>query len=90
MSNLIMSVSVGLDSVGSTATGGTFLQEACPTQEGGEFSCRPLKYRLADSYCNNVQNPRWGNAYTSYARLIPAHYDDGEQVTTIFTLIYIT
>lgn len=36
------------------------------------------KYRTADGTCNNVLNPRWGSSHTTFIRLIPADYGDGE------------
>lgn len=39
--------------------------------------CKPKKYRSISGYCNNVQNPRWGNSYSQYARLLPPAYEDG-------------
>ncbi|CAG0880270.1 unnamed protein product [Cyprideis torosa] len=53
----------------------TILGEACPVQV--DFPCQPRKYRAYNGYCNNVQNPRWGNANTRYLRFLPPNYADG-------------
>ena len=58
----------------------TVLSDHCLTEEG--VTCPPLKYRNADSNCNNVQNPRWGSSYTSYGRLLNARYADGNSSLT--------
>jgi hypothetical protein len=55
---------------------GTILGEQCPVQV--DFPCQPRKYRAYNGYCNNVQNPRWGNANTRYLRFLPAEYSDGK------------
>lgn len=43
-----------------------------------DFPCQPRKYRAHSGYCNNVQNPTWGNANIKYLRFLPADYADGE------------
>ena len=43
-----------------------------------DFPCQPRKYRAYNGYCNNVQNPRWGNANTRYLRFLPPDYSDGK------------
>ncbi|KAG9510980.1 Chorion peroxidase [Fragariocoptes setiger] len=35
-----------------------------------------LLYRTYDGSCNNLAHPNWGAAWTAYARLLPAIYDD--------------
>ncbi|XP_046386027.1 uncharacterized protein LOC124155895 isoform X2 [Ischnura elegans] len=49
--------------------------EHCPLTV--DYPCQPRKYRAFSGYCNNVQNPRWGNAFTRYLRLLPPDYSDG-------------
>lgn len=61
-------------SLSRTVLAGTYLDENCP-KEG--VTCQPQKYRDPSAHCNNVQNPEWGNAYTSYGRLLPPSYADG-------------
>ena len=41
---------------------GTVLGDQCPVEV--DFPCQPRKYRAFNGYCNNVQNPRWGNGRT--------------------------
>ena len=53
----------------------TVLSEQCPLEV--DFPCQPRKYRAYNGYCNNVQNPRWGNANTRYLRFLPPDYSDG-------------
>ncbi|XP_047106680.1 uncharacterized protein LOC124775853 [Schistocerca piceifrons] len=53
----------------------TSLGERCPLEV--DFPCQPRKYRAFSGYCNNVQNPHWGNANTRYLRFLPAEYADG-------------
>ncbi|XP_071514131.1 uncharacterized protein [Panulirus ornatus] len=57
---------------------GTVLGDQCPVEV--DFPCQPRKYRAFNGYCNNVQNPRWGNAITRYLRFLPANYGDGVSV----------
>lgn len=57
---------------------GTVLGDQCPVEV--DFPCQPRKYRAFNGYCNNVQNPRWGNANTRYLRFLPANYGDGVSV----------
>ena len=53
----------------------TVLADRCPLEV--DFPCQPRKYRAYNGYCNNVQNPRWGNANTRYLRFLPPDYSDG-------------
>ncbi|XP_064466102.1 uncharacterized protein LOC135377535 [Ornithodoros turicata] len=53
----------------------TILSGECPLEV--DFPCQPHKYRAFSGYCNNVQNPTWGNANMRYFRLIPPDYSDG-------------
>ncbi|XP_054715544.1 uncharacterized protein LOC129225022 [Uloborus diversus] len=53
---------------------GTALERDCPLTV--DFPCRPKKYRAYSGYCNNVQNPRWGNANTAYVRYLSPDYSD--------------
>ncbi|XP_066966367.1 uncharacterized protein [Macrobrachium rosenbergii] len=57
---------------------GTILGDQCPVEV--DFPCQPRKYRAFNGYCNNVQNPKWGNAVTRYLRFLPADYGDGVSV----------
>lgn len=54
----------------------TILADQCPLEV--DFPCQPRKYRAFNGYCNNVQNPRWGNANTRYLRFLPPDYSDGK------------
>ena len=54
----------------------TVLADQCPLEV--DFPCQPRKYRAYNGYCNNVQNPRWGNANTRYLRFLPPDYSDGK------------
>lgn len=53
----------------------TILATECPLEV--DFPCQPHKYRAFSGYCNNVQNPTWGNANMRYFRLTPPDYADG-------------
>ena len=58
-----------------TSIARTALADSCPDKQ--QHTCQPEKYRHATSLCNNVQNPTWGSAETSYGQLLPASYSDG-------------
>ncbi|KAA0203707.1 Peroxidase-like [Hyalella azteca] len=53
----------------------TILSDTCPEEpycgEKEEY------YRTIDGSCNNIRNPRWGQAKTALNRILPAHYEDG-------------
>lgn len=51
------------------------MAEECPVEV--DFPCQPRKFRAFNGYCNNVQNPKWGNSNTRYLRFLPADYGDG-------------
>lgn len=53
----------------------TSMSKICPMTV--DQPCKPKKYRAFSGYCNNVQNPRWGNANTKYTRLLMPAYEDG-------------
>lgn len=53
----------------------TAMGKHCPMT--ADPPCKARKYRSISGYCNNVQNPRWGNANTKYTRLLPPAYEDG-------------
>ena len=56
---------------------GTSLGGLCLTNQ--EFDCDPkIKYRSLDGSCNNLENPKWGSAYTAYSRLLFPQYADGK------------
>ncbi|XP_076035339.1 salivary peroxidase/catechol oxidase-like [Oratosquilla oratoria] len=57
---------------------GTILGDECPVEV--DFPCQPRKFRAFNGYCNNVQNPKWGNANTRFLRFLPANYGDGVSV----------
>jgi len=43
--------------------------------------CDPISlYRTIDGSCNNLQNPKFGQAFTSLNRILPNAYADGELV----------
>ncbi|XP_029047333.1 peroxidase-like isoform X2 [Osmia bicornis bicornis] len=57
---------------------GTPLSSACSTSQ--TMVCNPrAKYRSIDGTCNNVENPSWGSAMTSYTRILFPQYFDGIQ-----------
>ncbi|KAK7872171.1 hypothetical protein R5R35_001734 [Gryllus longicercus] len=56
---------------------GSFGQQQCPQVPG---PCNNGKYRTFDGSCNNLHNPTWGMAMTTYNRVKPAKYADGIQV----------
>lgn len=62
--------------LGRTQLTGTRLADSCPEKK--QHICQPQKFRHASSLCNNVQNPTWGTADTTYGRLQPASYSDGK------------
>ncbi|KFM70982.1 Peroxidasin-like protein, partial [Stegodyphus mimosarum] len=53
---------------------GTLLNTACPLEV--DFPCQPRKYRAFSGYCNNVQNPSWGNANRRFVRFLVPDYAD--------------
>ncbi|XP_023215778.1 uncharacterized protein LOC111618468 [Centruroides sculpturatus] len=53
----------------------TYLSSSCPLEV--DFPCQPRKYRAFSGYCNNVQNPTWGNANIKYIRFLAPDYTDG-------------
>ncbi|XP_054709398.1 uncharacterized protein LOC129219104 [Uloborus diversus] len=53
---------------------GTILSSQCPLEV--DFPCQPRKYRAFSGYCNNVQNPSWGNANRRFVRFIAPDYSD--------------
>ncbi|XP_013777552.2 uncharacterized protein LOC106462198, partial [Limulus polyphemus] len=57
---------------------GTLLGNSCTLKVN--FPCQPRKYRAFSGYCNNVQNPTWGNANTPYVRFVAPDYADGVNV----------
>lgn len=46
----------------------------CPVTVVGP--CNNGKYRTMDGSCNNLRNPNWGMAMTTYNRLAPPKYAD--------------
>nr|CAI5831137.1 unnamed protein product [Callosobruchus analis] len=50
------------------------LGKKCSPEEYG------FMYRSADGLCNNGKNGVWGEAFTAYARLLPADYLDGIRI----------
>nr|XP_045598236.1 peroxidase-like [Procambarus clarkii] len=53
----------------------TIIADTCPR----EPVCRERDrfYRTIDGSCNNLDNPMWGQARTTFQRLRPPHYSDG-------------
>ncbi|KAF2367819.1 hypothetical protein FHG87_001411 [Trinorchestia longiramus] len=52
----------------------TVLRDSCPR---APFCSAPSKYRSVDGACNNLNNPDWGQAGTTFVRLLPPVYSDG-------------
>ncbi|CAH1983084.1 unnamed protein product [Acanthoscelides obtectus] len=50
------------------------LTKKCTAEEYGYM------YRSGDGLCNNGKNGAWGEAFTAYARLLPADYLDGIRI----------
>ncbi|KAG7174694.1 Chorion peroxidase-like 11, partial [Homarus americanus] len=53
----------------------TVIANSCPAPPRCEEKDR--FYRTIDGSCNNLQNPRWGQARTTFQRLRPPQYSDG-------------
>lgn len=53
---------------------GTILSSNCPLEV--DFPCQPRKYRAFSGYCNNVQNPSWGNSNRRFVRFLAPDYAD--------------
>ncbi|XP_069177101.1 salivary peroxidase/catechol oxidase-like [Procambarus clarkii] len=53
----------------------TVIAATCPRHPRCD---RHLLYRTLDGSCNNLEHPSWGQARTTYQRLRPPHYSDGE------------
>ncbi|KAF8790333.1 uncharacterized protein LOC129959954 isoform X2 [Argiope bruennichi] len=53
---------------------GTILSTNCPFEV--DFPCQPRKYRAFSGYCNNVQNPTFGNANRRFVRFLAPDYAD--------------
>nr|XP_045598426.1 chorion peroxidase-like [Procambarus clarkii] len=53
----------------------TIIAESCPRNP----ACRErdVLYRTIDGSCNNLDNPMWGQARTTFQRLCPPSYSDG-------------
>ncbi|XP_003425663.1 peroxidase isoform X3 [Nasonia vitripennis] len=63
----------------TVSLGSTSLGTSCNAQQ--EADCNlDSKYRTLDGSCNNLQNPKWGSAFTAYARLLFPQYADGIQM----------
>jgi len=39
--------------------------------------CKKTKYRSVNGKCNNLENPHWGSALTTFKRFLLPEYDDG-------------
>lgn len=56
------------------------LHSACPNPRNAcSYEQLTSKYRSLDGSCNNKNDGLRGKSYTSYTRLLPAHYMDGVQ-----------
>lgn len=55
----------------------TPLGEKCNAQFGSVKCTANYPYRSFDGTCNHLIHPTWGQSFTSYTRLLPAHYADG-------------
>ncbi|XP_071043918.1 uncharacterized protein [Parasteatoda tepidariorum] len=53
---------------------GTVLSTNCPFEVN--FPCQPRKYRAFSGFCNNVQNPSWGNSNRRFVRFLAPDYAD--------------
>lgn len=56
------------------------LELVTPTSVCNEppVSCTATRYRSINGSCNNLNNPGWGTANSTYGRIIPSKYGDGK------------
>ncbi|XP_067013234.2 peroxidase isoform X2 [Anabrus simplex] len=56
------------------------LGDKCMAYHGTSLSCsKSTKYRSVNGSCNHLIHPSWGQAFTSYRRLLFPEYSDGIQ-----------
>ncbi|KAJ8676076.1 hypothetical protein QAD02_011862 [Eretmocerus hayati] len=57
----------------------TSLGKSCNAEQEVRCNSKSI-YRSLDGSCNNLQNPKWGSAFTAYSRLLFPQYADGIQI----------
>nr|UCR61005.1 peroxidase [Aphelinus asychis] len=57
----------------------TPLGSSCAAEQQADCDSNS-EYRSLDGSCNNVQNPKWGSAFTAYNRILFPQYADGIQM----------
>ncbi|XP_043246225.1 peroxidase-like [Amphibalanus amphitrite] len=55
----------------------TSIAAFCPAHLSAGLQCEVSRYRTIDGTCNNLDNPTWGAARTTFRRLLAPHYIDG-------------
>lgn len=49
----------------------------CPNRDGSEICDETTPFRTHSGYCNNLKNPNLGKSLATFARLLPAMYENG-------------
>ncbi|KAK6624368.1 hypothetical protein RUM44_011227 [Polyplax serrata] len=49
----------------------------CPNRDGPEICDELTPFRTHSGYCNNLKNPHLGKSLATFARLLPAMYENG-------------
>jgi len=58
----------------------TLIDRFCPAPARNKRQCIPRRFREIDGSCNNLENGHWGSAHTTFRRLLPPSYADGETI----------
>jgi len=56
---------------------GTALERTCPAMTTCNKNNRNTPFRTMDGSCNNINQPAWGQAGSTYRRILPSSYSDG-------------